>query len=629
MIKTLYQIGRVFSEEPAFTHYFKPWQNPYPRAEEATVLVIDVKDKKLVTPIKAPEAFRPNWLDKYVYRDAAGARGTHITPTSKFFVPKKAEERAESLAKFYDRLKRTFEADKTLTEKYLQLEGFWEEFKPAFETAVNDVSKEGNLLVTFRFDGEYPGSTAFKDLLFEAAYDKYKKTNKASYVGRDHTCAVTHEKTEEVWGKVDTLGFTVDDEAFIRGGFETAEAWKMFPVSKDVVPVLEGARTLVLDRLRFGFFKFSFLIVPRFIGWDNEFIKEVVKALIEKDKSSQNLETQTQAIINTENLIAEIIADVRMNKPGISFDFFFYQQKQAQFSVKLHLSDVMPSRMRVISDKKKSVENRYRLLIDKQISGKGKKEGKTIKYFLTFGNLKDYFSETISKEVIFHPVFFQILEAVFYQQEIPEEFVLKAFHDKLVTAFKNYDKEAYQFANHGYQTFAFYHYLAQLGIFHHKPAPYMENQPVALTLDEFLAQHSNDFLKEPDERAAFLAGCLVERLLKVQRDEIKSEPFRKYLHNLNLDPPKIMKIMLKWEEKVNEYIRAKYLYKSQQQQLEWESLNAEALPGIRLAMENKNLNKTKFSYAFTMGMVMQKAFTNEAIRKAVAAKKAKQENAGS
>lgn len=626
MIKTLYQIGRAFSEEPEFAHYFKPWQNPYPRAEEATVLVVDVQDKRLVTPIKAPEVFRSNWLGKYLYRKPSGSNGTYLAPTSYLFVAKKAAERADSLAKFYDRLKRTFEANKNLTEQYLQLDDFWEAFKPAFETAVNDVSKDGNLLVTFRFDGAYPGETDFKNLLFEAAYDKYKKTNKASYIGFDHTCAVTHEKIEEVWGKVDTLGFTVDDEAFLRGGFEAAGAWKMFPVSKDVVPVLEGARALALDRLRFGFFKLSYLIVPRFIGWDEEFIKEVVKSLIKEDKPSQILDAQSNAIIHTEDLVGEIIQVERMNRPGVSFDFFFYQQKQAQFSVKLHLTDVMPSRMREISDRKKSVENRYRLLIDKHILAKGKKEGKTLKYYLTFGNLKDYFSETVSKEVIFHPVFFQILEAVFYRQQLPEDFILKAFHEKMVTAFKNYDKEAYPFSNHGYQTFAFYQYLAQLGIFHHKPALIMENQPVALTLDEFLAQHSNDFLKEPDRKAAFLAGCLVERLLAVQRKEMKSEPFRKYLHNLHLDPARLQKIMLKWEEKVQEYVKAEHIHPKQE--YDWSVLKAEAFAGLASAAGKGIGKNTAFSYAFTMGMVMQKAFTNEAIRKAMAAKKAKQENNG-
>lgn len=617
MIKTLYQIGRAFSEEPEFAEYFKPYQKP----EVQTVLQVEVKSGKPVNIVMAD--FRSKKISDYLFRKPSGSNGTFLMPSSLYYHTEKTKEQSESLSKFYGRLKRTFIANKGLYEKYLQLDGFWEVFERLFESTVKGNLNEGNVLVVFYFDGKAPGEISeFRDLLFAEAYDKYKQSKKASFVGTNQVCAVTHEPVEEVWGKVDTLGFTVDDEAFIRGGFETSGAWRMFPVSKDVVPILEGARALVLDRLRFNFFKLNYLIVPRFVGWSDEEIRMVTETLISEEKNTNTLENQSKAIIREEERIMEVLEDEPFKKPGVTFDFFFYQQKQAQFSVKLHLTDVMPSRMREISDSKKAVENCYRILVDKEIPAKGKKEGKTIKYNLTFGNLKDYFSDTVSKEVIFHPVFFQILEAVFYRQQLPEDLILKAFQDKMVTAFKNYDKEAYQFSNHGHQTFAFYQYLTQLGIFHRKPTPLMENQPVALTLEAFLEQPQHaDFLKKPALKAAFLAGCLIERLLYVQRVNLKSEPFRKYLHNLQLDAARLQKIMLKWEEKLQEYVRAGYVHGKTAS--DWVDLKAEVFPTLLAASDVK---KVEFSYAFTMGMVMQQAFTKEAIRVAKAAKAAKSDS---
>lgn len=621
MIKTLYQIGRAFSDEPEFADYFKPYQNPFTKPEGQTVLEVEVESGKPINIVMTD--FRPKRLSDYLFRKPGGSNATFLTPSSLYYHTEKAREQAESLSKFYDRLRRTFAGNKALYEKYLQLEGFWETFKPMFENIVKGNLKEGNALVTFYFDGKAPGEIpAFRDLLFAEAYDKYKQSKKASFVGTNQVCAVTHEPAEEVWGKVDTLGFTVDDEAFIRGGFETSGAWRMFPVSKDVVPVLEGARALVLDRLRFNFFKLNYLIVPRFVGWSDEEIRVATEPLLSEEKNIKTLENQSQAIIKEEERIMEVLEDVPFKKPGVTFDFFFFQQKQAQFSVKLHLTDVMPSRMREISNSKKAVENCYRILVDKEIPAKGKKVAKTIKYPLTFGYLKDYFSDTVNKEVIFHPVFFQILEAVFYRQQLPEDLVLRAFHEKLVTAFKNYDKEAYQFSNHGHQTFAFYQYLTQLSIFHRKPTPLMENQPVALTLEAFLEQPQHaDFLKKPALKAAFLAGCLIERLLYVQRVNIKSEPFRKYLHNLQLDAARLQKIMLKWEEKVQEYVRAKYIHEKSAE--DWIDIKAQVFPTLLAASDVK---KVEFSYAFTMGMVMQQAFTKEAIRVAKAAKAAKSDS---
>lgn len=623
MIKTLYQIGRAFSEEPEFADYFKPYQNPFSKAEGQTVLQVEVESGKPVNIVMAD--FRPKKLSDYLFRRPSGSNGTFLTPASLYYHTEKTKEQSESLSKFYGRLKRTFIANKGLYEKYLQLDGFWEVFEPLFEDTVKGNLNEGNVLVVFYFDGKAPGEISeFRNLLFSEAYDKYKQSKKASFVGVNQVCAVTHESAEEVWGKVDTLGFTVDDEAFIRGGFETSGAWRMFPVSKDVVPVLEGARALVLDRLRFNFFKLNYLIVPRFVGWSDEEIRTATEALLSREKNLKTLESQNQAIINTEDRILGALEDAPFKRPGVTFDFFFFQKIQAQLSVKLHLTDVMPSRMREISERKRNTENRYRLFLNNEDKKKKREEDK--RYFLTFSKMSEYFSTSIgtglNKKIIFHPVFFQILEAVFYRQQLPEDLILKAFQDKMVTAFKNYDKEAYQFSNHGHQTFAFYQYLTQLGIFHRKPTPLMENQPVALTLEAFLEQPQHaDFLKKPALKAAFLAGCLIERLLYVQRVNLKSEPFRKYLHNLQLDAARLQKIMLKWEEKLQEYVRAGYVHGKTAS--DWVDLKAEVFPRLLAASDVK---KVEFSYAFTMGMVMQQAFTKEAIRVAKAAKAAKSDS---
>lgn len=603
MIKTLYQIGRLYADRQEYAQYFKPWQNPFVKAEGATVIVADVVNRKLVTPFRPAEEFRDAYLEKYLYRDPSGPRGANMTPSVKFYNVRKAEERKGNLEKFYDRLRRTLEDNKSLTEPFVDLKDFWEVFKPSFEAAIAQVEQEGNLLLTFRFDGKYPGEIdAFRRLLFDNAYDKYKQTNKAQFIGHNQVCAVTQQSADEVWGKIDTLGFTVDDEAFIRGGFDASEAWRMFPVSKDIVPILEGARELIFSKFKFNFFKMNYLIVPRFVGWADDDIRMVVQKLM--DKASQKLESQSKAIINTETLIADIVEDEQFLKAGVTFDFFFFQQKQAQLSIKLHLVDIMPSRLGLINREKESMEKRFRPLLRKEIPAKGKKEGYAIEYYLSFKNIKDYFSDTVfsTKDVIFHPVFFKILEAVFYGQYLSEEVILKAFFEKLVLAFKNYDADPYKFEQHGYQTFAIYQYFIQLGLFQNcKPRQHMENTTIALTLDGFIAEHP-DFFDEPQKKAAFVAGCLVERLLDRQRNKIKSEPFRKYLFNLSLDTEKLRKIMVKWEEKVSEYVRAGYIYEGERQI--WALEQAEVLPHLL----TPSLKKTELSYAFTMGMVMEKVF---------------------
>lgn len=625
MIKNLYQIGRVLGNDPDFTDYFKPYQNPFPRPEGQTVLRVMVEQG---VPIKiTQEAFRMSYLERYIFRKPAGSNGTFLTPSSYYYHSDKPVEQKESLDRFYKRLKKTISDNKKLFKPYLEEDTLISHFNPLFERTIQEGNlKPGNILVTFCFDGKWPGEIPeFRELLFAEAYDKYKQSKKASYIGYNHVCAVTHKIVPEVWGKIDTLGFTLDNEAFLRGGFDNSDAWKMFPVSKEVVPVLEGARALTFEKLKFSFLKLSYLIVPRFIGWNDNQIMEAMKKLISHSGNEKTQESQSRAIINTEELIEEIIQDDMLHKAGVTFDFFFYQQQQAQFSVKLHLTDIMPSRLGQIKKIKDAIERCYKLLIYKYIPAKGKKEDETKPYHLILANMKDYFSDKIGKEVIIHPIFFKIVEAIFYKQRFDEGIVIRAFMDKMVHTFKNYDNEPYAFYDHGYRTFVFWRYLTQLNIFHHQTPYNMDQQTVALNLDDYLAQHQEDALIQ-EYRPAFLAGCLVEKLLAIQRKQYsKKEPFRKFLYNLSLDPDRLRKIMIKWEEKMQEYVKAGYTHEYPSDI----SLKAIALDGLKSigGVEKTDFSKSDFSYAFTLGMIMQKAFTNEAIRVADVTKKEREKQA--
>jgi CRISPR-associated Csh1 family protein len=606
MIKTLYTIGRVFSEHPDYSDYFKHYKNPFPKGGDAKVITVVVAQKQL-KEVRI-EAFKTSFLKKYLFREPAGKRGTFLTPSSFYYHTGKKDARAESLIKFYDKLKRTFKNNENIFGKYLELDSQFSVLSNAFEEATNTLEKDGNVLVTFSFDGKYPGDIPEMDnLLREEAYNKYKQSNKGDFVGYNQVCAVTQQVVPEVWGKVDTLGFTVDDHAFIRGGFEFSNAWKMFPVSKDVVPLIEGAKDMVLSHFKYSFGKMSYVIVPKFIGWNDETILEALSSLLDTNK--ETLSAQGNAIINNENFISEILKEEKLSTAGVSYDFFFFQQNQAQFLVKIHITDVLPSTLSHIENVKRIIEKRYKPIIDRYIPAKGKKSEVHYPYPLNFGNLKDYFSVTIKTDTVFNPVFFEIMEKVFYRQAMSQDLFINAFLKKMVLAFKNYGAEPYKFYQHGYQTFAFWQYFAHLGLLKDiKISKNMDKETLGLNIDSFIDQHPHYFSSNA-VKASFICGCLVEELLAAQRKHLKNEPFRKHLNNLSLDLPKLQSIMLKWEVKMNEYVKADYIHKAQLNQLN--ELKSLAFPGLIGAPDCK---KSDISYAFALGMVMQAAFTKEAIR---------------
>ncbi len=619
MIKTLYTIGKALADNDEYADYFSPWSNPFPGANRAgTVLMVEIEDRQLVRI--SPEPFKRSYLNRYLFRELAGARATSLVPTLFFFNDDK--EREISFEKFNDRLTRCLEANKAILHPLLDLPAFYKSFPGWFDLAAQEAPPKQNLLVTFSFDGNYVGEIpAFRDLLTDEAYTKYKRSKRAEFVGTNQVCAITYQRVPEVWGKVDTLGFTVDDEAFLRGGFELDDAHKMFPVSSEVVPILEGSRRIVLEKLSYNFYGMKYLIVPHFIESNEAVIQRVTEVFVEKSIQKPYLETQGQGLINNEAIIEEILNDRELHRQGVYYDLFFYQPNNAQFLIKLHLQDLMPSRFSRIAQTKIRVEERYRPLTQTLIPAKGKQSEQRFEYHLHFGHIKNYFSTTVQSKTVFHPYFFKILEAVFYGTDLNEEQILRAFMEKITDGFKQEAADKYAFERETKRSFAFYQYLFHLGLFSTKPQfPMPENpDPVALTLETFEAQHPELFA-HPHRRAAFYTGCLVERLLGKQRSKLRNEPFRKYLHGMNVDRNELQKILLKWQQKASDYAQAGEFYPSEL--AEMDALQVLAMPALMESVTGKPVTKTQLSYDFSLGMVMQKSFTSELIRQRVAAKNA-------
>ena len=87
-------------------------------------------------------------------------------------------------------------------------------------------------MFTLKIDGNWVGEIPeIKKILEDEAYNKYFSSKGEDYKATDKICAVTYKKTDEVWGRIDTLGFTVNDIAFSRNGFSATDSYKMFPVS--------------------------------------------------------------------------------------------------------------------------------------------------------------------------------------------------------------------------------------------------------------------------------------------------------------------------------------------------------------------------------------------------------------
>jgi CRISPR-associated Csh1 family protein len=603
MIKSFYTAGKLLSQLPEYADYFRPWANPFPKIRgEAKVIVAEINDGQLEPDLKV-EDFKTAMVDKYLFREAK-ANATNLVPTFYMQAQADPEKQTESIRKMVKKVrqsvtnyKHTFVSAEQIDEIERMIQTF--QFSP-----------QTSYLFTMRVDGHYFGDVAeYRDLFVSDAYQKYSNGSSAT----NKVCAVTYETSPEVWGRVDTLGFAVTDVAFARNGFNTADSYKMFPVSPEVVKTLEGAKRLILERLSRTFFGMRYFVMPRFLQKvSDENAEEVWKEFLQKcsiDQTSMTL--QFGPLFQNENLIGEILDDELLNRNSVYYDIFFYQPNNAQFMIKLHVSDILPSRFGRIMTVKEKIDRHYRPVVD-QIPTfvKGQFEPFTV----TFAAIKDYFAKKVRTDWVFHPYFFRIVEAVFYNQPLDREQLLRAFIDAIRVSFKNSGEQPYQFSRDVRHTFVILQFFYQLKLLSFSCMEPTESQPVGLTLETFEQQHP-DLLANPLRRAAFYLGCEVEMLLAKQQNFYKSQPFRQHLNGLNLDTDQLRKIHLKLTAKIGEYADTgsndkRHFYPSELNQIA--ELDVHIGPSLLLA--DNTLSKADISYAFAVGMAMQKAFTNEQIR---------------
>ncbi|HRI29353.1 MAG TPA: TM1802 family CRISPR-associated protein, partial [Chitinophagales bacterium] len=119
---------------------------------------------------------------------------------------------------------------------------------------------------------------------------------------------------------------------------------------------------------------------------------------------------------------------------------------------------------------------------------------------------------------------------------------------------------------------------------------------VALTPKDFIAQHPAFFDSEY-KKGVFLLGCLTQALLNKQKSKLQNDPFSKNLNSLNLDKTDLEKLLPKLINKLREY--DVYYHSDLEAQI------AQAL------VTPCTLTKTDISYTFTLGLIMQREFTNQ------------------
>lgn len=581
MIETLYQIGVAIKDHPRYSEYFQPWGNPFPgREEEAKVLVIKVEKGNFVGLME--EAFRSKYLSKYLFREGSTkGQATNSVPTIPFTDKKKS----------FAKIKQSF---KTYGHKFIDKHQLDKVEDPIMNY---EFDKNRSYLLTFKIDGKYFGEIEFfKNLFIKNAYKGFyvknysgeKRSKANNYIG-----AITGKKAE-VYGFVNTLGFTVDSTAFMRNGFNQSEAYKMFPVSKEAVKILDGARKLVFHELSHSFSgNTKYILLPKFIFSNRrDLIREVFELFIEKKPLDINVRSDaadkgTNGFINnTESIIDAIIQDEKLNNADVYYELLFYEKDESnsKLSLFLQLSDIRPSRMKTVMNTKKQKERFYASLTT-IVSGK-----KQYNFNINLFELQKLLLTEQGRSKKPHPFFYRIVEAIFYGEKVRRETFEAFLIQNLKKAFKQLHDDPFGLSNSVIRGFVIYQFIESLGLFYKQKSYLMEQDQQRVEMDamQFIKQHPSFFTSDY-KKGAFLFGCLIARLLYNQ----PGNAFLNELRDLSIDQGLIEKKFPKLIAKLRQYGH--------------EFLELEQNAATFLASNDK-VSKDEISFATTLGMILQKEF---------------------
>lgn len=572
MIKTLYDYANLLKDDPSLKSYFSPAENPFEGREEKGKVLIGIIEKGKFKGFEL-ENFKSLEIDNYLYRRPAGARGTNTVPT--LMVNKAAPEKTSGkIIKSIDNYNHLFIDNREIDAITTALEAY-------------SFHKDYSYLVTFKLDGKYFGEfEKYKNVFNNEAYNKYFKKSYGNSKKEEQLCALTGE-ISTVYGFVDVLGFTVDAESFRRNGFNASHAYKMFPVSEKAIPVLEGSKSILLNKLAASFYgQLKYALVPHFIFLkDKEIGIEVSENFL--TKAALNVDSKEDAgsyafVNDSESLLQKIIEDDDLKRSDIYYALLFFEQQQAQFKVYLEINDIVPSRINHVLNAKIEAEERY-----KHFNSYQTKEGRIISQRITLYRLREYFR---TGENDLQPSYFKLVNSIFTGQPYNDSKLVSLVLNTWKKSFKkHFNQEENTFSKTVKHSLGNLYFLHLIGIF--KKQDIMKEQTNLAEKQDafsFIENHPAYFTKEY-LKGAFIFGCLVTRLFYNQ----PGKAFMKELNGLSIDKGIVIKKFPKLIAKLRQYDK------------EFSDLESAAQ---RYFAINDNATKDEISFSFAMGLVLQKDF---------------------
>lgn len=461
-------------------------------------------------------------------------------------------------------------------------------------------TKDKDSVITLKIDGKNLISFEFfKNDIMKTFYEKASKLGDKKTYAKNKMCCLTHEVSEEVCGNANNFSFmTWDKYSFISGGFNPKNTWKNYPVSPKAYMNAELGKNYIEENLIFNFCDFYYYLIPKLYNY-NESILKILNKLSSKD-ADKNLYMKSknyQQLVKRDDRVFKIIKDEENQQ--LSFDYLFFVKINSAVRILLHLEDIKPRLIRKLYDAQ-SATNAYSLFKRVRdlefVFNKGKNNEYTYKAVFTFDCIRKFFYKD-NKKGDFDKQFLEIINKIFYSQNISYDFLLDRFVKEIQYTFRN----NYNMTVCVTDAFLILHFLHELKILHRKEnidrdMNYYEENEVEQEFSAYFKEHG-DFFNTPERLSAFLTGVYVQKLLNIQYRDRKASPFLKRLNGLKVRKDILRRIFTEAKNKYIEYDKSYYK--------KLETLTAKYMTD---AGEFTDITNNDMSFYFATGMSLEKLF---------------------
>lgn len=435
-------------------------------------------------------------------------------------------------------------------------------------------------LLSFKFNDEYIGDSKWItdkiDALKEQSGKKdYYTFKKKKYEAHNKLCSITKNEEKVIWGYVSPYKFyAVKTElGAVPGGFNAKEAWKNFPVSPEGAKYLERGQKFIEEYLKFRFCGIQYFLIPeRILNKDDgekfiTYVQDFKKFSLKKEEGAND------------QLEDDLIYLLSKKKNSANYTFFFFKPQNREFKILASVEDVFPSYAKTVYKKKTDSENHS---IFKELNLKSGEKG-DLKF--SFSHIKDFVPETAS--------FLEIVRAIFMQKPIDFNYLLGRIAYRMQTDFAN-DKLFKQTLLEALIILKLLHKLKLIEQSKTTDEVIMDNN-----YEEFFKEHGEFFSDDSaTQKAVFLEGVLVQKLLNIQFQDRGAKPFRSRMHSLKLDERLVKRLLTETIEKLEQY--DKNYYRKLEETISKYLLNS------KFEMSNDEI-----SFYFTMGINLAGEFKSE------------------